>query len=131
MRIAVTYENGIIFQHFGRTEQFKLYRAENGIIKSAVVVNTEGTGHGALADLLRAWNVEALICGGIGPGAQTALAEAGIAVYPGVSGSADEAARALAEGQLAYDPNALCDHHEHGEGHDCHHEHGCGEHGCH
>lgn len=133
MRIAVPYNNGMIFQHFGRTEQFKLYRAENGIIKSAVVVDTEGVGHGALADFLRAWDVEALICGGIGLGAQTALTEAGIAVYPGVDGSADEAAKALAEGRLAYDPDALCDHHEHehGEGHECHHRHGCGEHGCH
>ena len=132
MKIAATYENGMIFQHFGRTEQFKLYRAENGIIKSAVVVDTEGVGHGALADFLRAWDVEALICGGIGLGALTALTEAGIAVYPGVDGSADEAAKALAEGRLAYDPDALCDHHEHehGEGHECHHRHGCGEHGC-
>ena len=133
MKIAATYENGMIFQHFGRTEQFKLYQAENGIVESAEVVDTEGTGHGALADFLRARGVEALICGGIGPGAQMALAEAGIAVYPGVNGSADEAAKALAEGRLACDPDALCDHHdhEHGENHDCHHGHGCRSHGCH
>jgi hypothetical protein len=30
MKIAVTYENGMIFQHFGHTEQFKIYETENG-----------------------------------------------------------------------------------------------------
>jgi len=121
MMIAVTYENGEVFQHFGRTEQFKLYEVKDGTIERSEIVGTEGAGHGALAGFLKAKNVDALICGGIGPGAQMALAGTGIALYPGVSGSADEAAQALAEGRLAYDPDAHCDHHdhEHGEGHAC------------
>ena len=128
MRIAVTYENGEIFQHFGHTEQFKLYDVEDGIIVSAQIVPTNGSGHGALAGFLKAAQADALICGGIGMGAQTALAEAGIKLYGGVSGSADAAAQALAEGKLAYDPNAKCDHHghHHGEGHECGHHHGKG-----
>ena len=131
MRIAVTYENGQIFQHFGHTEQFKLYDADNGVITAEQVVDTSGSGHGALAGFLRAAGVDALICGGIGMGAQMALAEAGIRLYAGVSGSADEAARALAAGTLHYDPDARCDHH-HGEDHDCHHhgeDHDCHHHG--
>ena len=61
-------------------------------------------------------------------GARNALAEAGIALYGGVQGSADEAAKALAEGKLTFDPEAACDHHGHGEGHECDHhdDHECG-----
>ena len=129
MRIAVTYENGEIFQHFGRTEHFKLYDIEDGTITNEQIVETGGSGHGALAGFLRAAQVDALICGGIGSGAQMALTEAGVTLYGGVSGNADAAAKAFAEGRLAYDPDAHCDHHDHaGEGHDCAHDggHCCG-----
>ncbi len=130
MRIAVTYENGEIFQHFGHTEQFKLYDVEEGKIVSAQVVDSNGSGHGALAGVLSALHVDALICGGIGGGAQTALAAAGIKLYGGVTGSADAAAEALAAGRLVFNPNVHCDHHEHhGDGHSCG-EHGCGSHSC-
>lgn len=126
MRIAVTFENGMIFQHFGHSEQFKLYDVENGSIKNEQIVDTNGSGHGALAGFLQAAKVDALICGGIGRGAQLALADAGIKLYAGVQGSADEAAKALAHGNLTYDPNAHCDHHEHHDG-NCGHEH-CADH---
>lgn len=130
MRVAVTYENGEIFQHFGHTEQFKVYDIEDGKILSAAVVDTNGSGHGALAGVLNALQVDALICGGIGGGAQMALAQAGIRLYGGVSGSADAAAQALAEGKLSFNPNVHCDHHDHhGEGHSCG-SHGCGSHTC-
>ena len=130
MRIAVTYENGEIFQHFGHTAQFKLYDIENGQIQASRVVDTNGSGHGALAGVLTALNVDALICGGIGGGAQAALAAAGIRLYGGVSGSADAAAEALAAGKLDFNPNIRCGHHDHhGEGHGCG-SHGCGSHTC-
>ena len=87
MKIAVTYENGQIFQHFGHTEQFKVYEVEDGKIISKVVVDTNGQGHGALAGLLKIIGADILICGGIGGGAQMALAEAGIKLYGGVGGS--------------------------------------------
>lgn len=129
MRIAVTYDNGEIFQHFGHTEQFKLYDVEDGKIVNEQIIATNGSGHGALAGFLQAANADVLICGGIGMGAQTALAEAGIKFYGGVKGSADIAAKALAKGELEYDPAAHCDHHEHHEG-NCgsHQEDGCGHH---
>lgn len=134
MRVAVTYENGEIFQHFGHTEQFKVYDVEDGKIISSEVVDTNGSGHGALAGVLQALDVDVLICGGIGGGAQSALAAAGIKLYGGVSGQADQAVEAFAAGKLDYDPNVHCDHHgehHHGEGHQCG-EHGCGgEHHCH
>ena len=130
MRVAVTYENGEIFQHFGHTAQFKVYEIEAGKIVASEIVDTNGSGHGALAGLLNLMKVDALICGGIGGGAQMALAEAGIKLYGGVSGSADAAAQALAEGKLNYNPAVRCDHHDHhGEGHTCG-SHGCGSHTC-
>lgn len=127
MRIAVTYENGEIFQHFGHTKEFKVYDIENNEIVSSEVVDTNGSGHGALAGVLTALKADILICGGIGGGAQNALAAAGIKLYGGASGSADEAVEALLYGNLAFDPNVHCDHHAHGEGHTCG-EHGCGTH---
>lgn len=128
MRIAVTYENGEVFHHFGHSAQFKLYDVENGEIVGEQVVDTNGSGHGALAGFLQAAKVDALICGGIGMGAQTSLADAGIKLYAGVQGDADKSAEALAKGTLEYNPAARCDHHEHHDG-DCGHEH-CGEHRC-
>lgn len=128
MRIAVTYENGQIFQHFGHTAQFKIYDVANGEIVRAEVVDTNGSGHGALAGFLMQLGVDALICGGIGGGAQMALAEVGIRLFGGVSGDADAAVNALIAGNLGYNPDVHCNHHdhEHGEG-----EHSCGNHGCH
>lgn len=132
MKIAVTYENGQIFQHFGHTENFKIYDVLGKDIISSEVVSSGGNGHGALAGMLKSLNVAVLICGGIGGGAQTALAEAGIMLYGGVSGSADDAVKALLEGTLLFNPNVQCNHHDHdhGEGHTCG-SHGCGSHSCH
>ena len=125
MKIAVTYEDGKIFQHFGHTAQFKIYEVADGKVVSAQVVSTGGSGHGALAGFLMQQGVTALICGGIGAGAQAALANVGITLYGGVSGSADEAVAALLSGNLGYNPNVQCNHHSHQGGHDC------GNHGCH
>ena len=127
MRIAVTYDNGEIFQHFGHSEQFKLYDVVDGNIVNEQVVDTNGSGHGALAGFLQAVKVDALICGGIGMGAQMALADAGIKLYAGVQGSADAAAKGLAEGNLEFDPDAHCDHHGHHHEGDCGHHHTDGE----
>ena len=133
MRIAVTYENGEIFQHFGRTEQFKVYDIEDGKIVSSEVTGTDGRGHGALAGVLNELNVDTLICGGIGGGAQAALAEAGIKLYGGASGEADAAVEALLSGTLEFNPDVHCDHggeHHHHEGGCGSHSHTCGSHGC-
>ena len=118
MKIAVTYEAGEVFQHFGHTAAFKVYEVTDGKIVASRVVDTNGSGHSALAGLLADLGVNVLICGGIGGCARTALAAANIALYGGVSGDADEAAEAFVAGTLSYDPNALCNHH--GEGHHCH-----------
>lgn len=116
MRIAVTYDNGDIFQHFGHTEFFKVYEVENGQVVSSEVVGSNGVGHGALAGLLENKAIDVLICGGIGGGAQAALTEHGIELCAGASGNADEAVEAYLRGELV-NTGANCDHH--GEGHSC------------
>jgi len=135
MRIAVTYENGDVFQHFGHTEKFKVYEVEDGKVLRSEIVGSNGSGHGALAGLLGEHAIDVLICGGIGGGAQAALEERGIELCAGASGSADEAVEAYLRGELV-NTGANCDHH--GEGHSCgdHENGGCGEHeggcgGCH
>lgn len=128
MKIAVTYEDGMVFGHFGHTAQFKLYTVENGTVVSSQVVDTNGSGHGALAGFLQEQGVDTLLCGGIGGGARSALKEAGITLYPGVTGNADQQVEALLAQKLEYNPDTVCAHHhgDHGEGH-CHEDkHGCG-----
>lgn len=131
MKIAVTYENGEIFQHFGHTEQFKVYDVEDGKISGAQIVDTNGSGHGALAGFLKDLGVDVLICGGIGGGARNALAEAGIELFPGACGDADAQVESYLAGNLNYDPDTVCNHHGHGHGEgNCedHGQHECGHH---
>ena len=130
MRIAVTYNDGEVFQHFGHTEEFKVYNVEDKKIISSEVMGSNGTGHGALAGLLSEKNIDVLICGGIGGGAMNALSENGIEVCAGASGDTDDVVDAYLKGELL-SSGVNCDHH--GEGHSCgHHHHGegheCGHH---
>ena len=126
MQIAVTYEDGQVFQHFGHTESFKVYEVENGKVVSSRIVSSNGSGHSALAGLLQETGIDVLICGGIGAGAQAALAERGITLCAGAQGDADAAVEAYLKGELV-NTGANCTHH--GEGHACG-EHACGEHAC-
>ena len=130
MKIAVTYENGNIFQHFGHTAQFKVYEVENGQVEKSYVVDTNGSGHGELRGFLFGKGVEVLICGGIGGGARMSLANAGIKLFGGVSGDADEAVEAFLSGVLEFNPNPQCNHHGSHHDHSCGDDHHCGGH-CH
>ena len=127
MRIAVTHDNGEVFQHFGHSEEFKVYEVEDGAVQSSEVIGSNGSGHGALAALLADKGIDVLICGGIGGGAQNALEEAGIELCAGASGNADEAVAAYLRGELV-NTGANCDHH-HDEEHDCG-DHDCASGGC-
>lgn len=132
MKIAVTYDNGNIFQHFGRTESFKVYDVEDNKVVSSEVIGSNGVGHGALAGLLADRAVDVLICGGIGGGAQQALSDAGVELVAGAEGDADQAVEAYLKGKLI-STGANCDHHHHEDGHSCgdHGEgHSCGSGGC-
>ncbi len=138
MKVAVTFDqsNEEVFQHFGKTEYFKIYEISDGKVSSSQVISTEGKGHGALVGFLKDHGVEALICGGIGGGAQAALSESGIKLYGGTSGKSDDQVNALIAGTLVYQEDVKCDHHgEHGHHHGeqgghCQH-HGNGNCGCH
>ena len=125
MKIAVTFDNnGDVFQHFGHTEQFKIYEIENNNIVSSHVLSSDGEGHSALAQLLESENIDRLICGGIGGCAVNALSEAGIEIFAGITGNADNAVKAYLEGTLEQTTSPNCNHHgehHHGEGHSCGH----------
>lgn len=99
--------------------------AENGLILSSEVVSTNGQGHGALVGFLVQHQLNVVLCGGIGAGAPAALAQAGIQLFGGISGSVDAAAADYLAGRLVFDPNAHCNHHAHEA------EHACGSHSCH
>jgi predicted Fe-Mo cluster-binding NifX family protein len=116
MKIAVTYENGEVFQHFGRTQQFKVYDVEDGKIVSSKVIGNDGLSHGALGEILTREKVDVFICGGIGGGAREMIASRGIELVPGVTGDADRAVEGYLSGNLVYDPNVSCK--DHGS---CHH----------
>ena len=118
MKIAVTYDNGNVFQHFGKTENFKVYEVEDDKVVSSEVIGSNGTGHGALAGLLAEQGINVLICGGIGGGAQAALTEAGIEMVAGAQGNTDDVVKAYLKGELV-STGANCDHHHHEEGHSC------------
>lgn len=120
MKLAVTYENGTVFQHFGKSEQFLCIDAEDGRMIGKTLLSSNGQGHGALAGLLKQAGVDVLICGGLGAGARSALHENGIVVISGAKGNAEAAAEAYLKGTLHDDPNGSCHHHEG--------EHSCGDH---
>lgn len=124
MKIAVTYEEGLVGQHFGHTEEFKIYQILNGTIISSNILKSDGAGHSALVTRLAEENVDLLICGGIGGGAQNALNEVGIALLAGVEGNVDKVIDLYLKDELLGSASANCSHHDNKE------EHTCGEHGC-
>lgn len=126
MKIAITYDKGLVFQHFGHTQIFKCFEVNNGNIVATYALSSQGKGHGALATLLKENNIDVLICGGIGAGAMNALKQANIQVFGGVFGNVDQVIEDYLKGNLNYNPNVKCNHHDHE--HDANHT--CGDHGC-
>ncbi len=122
MKIAVTYEAGQVYQHFGHCAAFKIYQIEQHNIVSSQMVDTQGQGHSALAEFLKNHQVDVLICGGIGGCARCALDAAGIQIYGGVSGDVEDAVVDFLAGDLRFDPHASCSHHSG--------SHTCGGHTC-
>lgn len=118
MRIAVTYQDGQVFQHFGHTKQFKIYTVEDGKVTASAVMDTMGQGHGSLGSFLAGLDIDVLICGGIGGGAKKALAEQGIEFIFGIRGEVDAQVAAYLSGELQSDPSGTCNHH--GDDHVCH-----------
>ncbi len=124
MKIAVTHSNGNVFEHFGKTEEFKLYDVNEGKVLKSEVVSTNGKGHGALAGLLAELGVDVLICGGLGGGAVEALKRNQIKLVAGASGNCDLLVEKFLKNELALNDTPSCNHHEHDGNHQCH----CGKH---
>lgn len=92
MRIAVTHDKGRIFPRFGHTPQFKFYNIDRGKTYREQIIDTPARkGHAALTEFLKMLSTDILICDRLGDGAQKALEAAGITIYPGISGNADQA----------------------------------------
>lgn len=125
MKIAVTTENEMVFQHFGHSKEFTIYEIENEQVICKKSLDTGASGHGALADILKANSVNVLICGGIGLGAKSALREKRIELVPGVEGKADEMVVKYLSGEKIGNPDFVCTHHHEHDGGDCSH-HSCG-----
>ena len=116
MKIAVPYSDGQVFQHFGKSEQFKIYDTIDDEIISSEIVDTSGSGHSALADFLKEKGAGVLICGGIGVGAVTALQNAGIQILGGAEGEADKCVEEFLGGRLHFGASGCascssCGHH--------------------
>lgn len=119
MKVAVTHEQGKIFEHFGRTQEFEIFNVEKGEIIESNIIGAPAEGHGAIVGFLNKQGVDVLICGGIGPGAVNSLKESGIAIYAGASGDVRVQVEAFLKGQLPEKGEANCNHHHEG-GHSCH-----------
>ena len=120
MKIAITYdkETGNVFQHFGKTQFFKIYQIQDGKIVSSEVIDNGGNGHHELPPYLKALGIETLILGNRGQGAIDAIAASGLKEMPGITGNADNAAELFAKGELKPNFTAKCSHHgEHNSDH--------------
>lgn len=126
-KLAVSYDNDKVFEHFGHSRQFKIYTFTGSEITNTEVMNTNAQGHNAVVDFLINNGIEAVICGNIGAEAKKALSDAGIYIFAGVSGDCDKAAKDWFDGTLNYNPDITCTNHENGQG--C--QGGCSCGGCH
>lgn len=106
MKIAVTYEDGEVFQHFGRTEQFKLYDIEDGKITGSQILGCNGASHSGVGMVLNTLGADVLICGGMGTGARNMVANMGIQLVSGITGDADSAVNMFINGKIGSNPEA-------------------------
>lgn len=110
MKIAVPYDNGVVSQHFGKSEQFKIYTIADFVVTSTEILTVVCGGHNNIADFLAMNMVNCVICGGIGSGAVNALGRYGIEVCASVKGVCDEAVNKWLDGSLIYSTVLMCNH---------------------
>lgn len=116
MRIAVTYDNGKVFQHFGKTKQFKIVDESKGVILGTSMLEAGEAGHSALAGLLYNNCVDVVICGGIGGCAIKALTDIRIKIVASQTGDVDEVVKKFLNKELDYTHVSNCSHHHDGSG---------------
>ncbi len=109
MKIAVSYKDGEIYEHFGHAECFAVYDFDlldmDKSTKKLIDV-TDRHGHKAMADLMKAEGIDAVLSGSMGGEAKAMLLSYGIVPVVGYCGDADTAAELLVLGRLPIDPNA-------------------------
>lgn len=120
MKIATTYEAGKICQIFGNTKQFKVFTVQDDKIISSEIIDADG-GADTFAGTLVFNDVDVLICGSIEGGPLYSLLSVGIRTYPGVAGEPEGAVMQFISGNMAFTPDAGCEH----EHHQHHKENGC------
>ncbi|MDD5936306.1 MAG: NifB/NifX family molybdenum-iron cluster-binding protein [Clostridiales bacterium] len=110
MRVAVSYDNGNIFNHVGDAKEFKIYDIEDGKIVSTEVLKSSGSGRAMVVDFVSTHFCDVLICNEICSGAKGAVNEAGTKVYGAVTGNADDAVEKLIQNQLEDGDTVICHH---------------------
>ena len=124
MKIAVPVNSmNEIDGHFGHCEYYDVFTisGDNEISEVERITSENGCGcKSNIAVTLAHKGVTIMLAGGIGQGAINVLNHAGINVIRGCSGSAKNNVLLYLEGKIN-DGGSSCDHHEHGEGHQCNH----------
>ncbi len=122
MKLAIAYENGAVFQHFGKTAEFIMFDIQDGKIAGEEILDCNGVSHCALIDLLAEQGVDELIVGGMGAHAVEKCAANNITPHLGVQGDVRQVAQQLIEGTLEATGSVCSEEHSHHHGdHECHH----------
>ena len=112
MLVAITYENGEVFMHYGKTRQFIIFELDNNEIKSERIIDCGEYSHHTLADLLKLNNVDVVICGGCGVHAIESLEAKNIKVYNGACGDVHNVINEYINGKLKFNGATMCDCHK-------------------
>ncbi len=108
MRIAIPVRGDEVFSPMGEAEAFHFYEDDHGRITRQFLVPMEKAGLDSALELLEQYGIDALICGAVSDEERHAVGTAGVMLFPGVSGKADDAALGFLSGSVISDPNNHC-----------------------
>ena len=108
MRIAIPVHGDEVFSPMGEAEAFHFYEDDHGRITRQFLVPMEKAGLDSALELLEQYGIDALICGAVSDEERHAVGTAGVMLFPGVSGKADDAALGFLSGSVISDPNNHC-----------------------
>ena len=108
MRVAITYDDGNVFMHYGKTREFIIFEIENNEIKNEFILPCGEYSHHTLADLLSINNVDVLICGGCGGHAIESLEAKNIKIYNGACGDVHNVIKQYINEELTFNGATEC-----------------------
>ena len=108
MRIAIPVRGDEVFSPMGEAEAFHFYEDDHGRITRQFLVPMEKAGLDSALELLEQYVIDALICSAVSDEERHAVGTAGVMLFPGVSGKADDAALGFLSGSVISDPNNHC-----------------------